>query len=127
MTSAPKRRWLRFSLGTMLVVVTVCACVVGWLVHSIRWIRLRHEWMDAPPTVYLHINKTRRAPWPLVPFGERGWEIISMRFCPWTLPEPVLTEEEKAEYRRVKELFPEAIISTSPLDSRRPRLLRKFP
>jgi hypothetical protein len=100
----------------MFLLVTASACIVGWVVYSTRWIRLRHEWLDSPPTVYLHINRTTRAPWLLVPFGERGWEVISMRFCSWDEPEPTLSEKEMAEFRRLKELFPEAVVSTTRLD-----------
>ena len=36
MTPAPKRRWPRFSLRTMFVVVTVFGCWLGWNIHCIR-------------------------------------------------------------------------------------------
>jgi hypothetical protein len=127
-TPATKRLWFRWSLRTLFVVVTLFGAVLGGTFYSLRWMRLRQEWDDSPPTVYLHMQRNgRRAPWPLVPFGEHGWEIISMRFCPWEAPEPTLTKEQIAEYWRAKQLFPEAIISTSPLDSRQPQQLRTFP
>src|ERR1700681_821661 len=36
----PKRRWLRFTLLTLAVVVTVFC---GWLSYGLNWIRQRHE------------------------------------------------------------------------------------
>ena len=125
MSTAPKRRW-SYSLRTLFVVVTILGVCLGWVVHSIQWIRMRREWIDAPPTVYVHMRGYRRAPWSLVPFGVHGYAIISMRFCPWDEPEPILTDEEIKQFRRLKQLFPEAIISTSPLDSLRPEQLRTF-
>jgi hypothetical protein len=127
-TNAPKRQWLRFSLRTLFVAITILGVFVGYVVHSLRWIRerneWRHEWDVSPPTVYLHMNEHKRAPWQLVPFGEYGHDTISFRFCPWDEPEPEITDEQKAHYRRAKLLFPEATISTSPLDSLRPQTLR---
>jgi hypothetical protein len=34
MTTAPTRRWFRWSLRTMFVVVTVLACWLGWTLHQ---------------------------------------------------------------------------------------------
>jgi hypothetical protein len=36
MTCAPQRRWFRFSLRTLFVVVTVIACWLGWNVQIVR-------------------------------------------------------------------------------------------
>jgi len=36
MTSTPKRRWFRFSLRTLFVVVTVAACYIGWGAWAVR-------------------------------------------------------------------------------------------
>jgi len=43
LTPAPKRRWFRWSLRTMFVVVTVC----GWIGYQLNWIRQRHEFIEA--------------------------------------------------------------------------------
>ena len=41
MSPTPKRRWFRFTLRTLFVVVTVCACWLGWQIHIV------HERADA--------------------------------------------------------------------------------
>ena len=43
MSESPKRRWLRFSLRTLFVVVTVLAAFSGWVVYHLNWIRERHQ------------------------------------------------------------------------------------
>ncbi len=40
MTPAPKRRWLRFSLRTLFVVVTVLGCWLGW---DLKWVNDRQR------------------------------------------------------------------------------------
>ena len=42
----PKRRWFRFSLRTLFVLVTI-ACI--WLGYSFNWIRQRHDYLKAHP------------------------------------------------------------------------------
>ena len=44
MTPPPKRRWLRWSLRTLFVVVTVVAC---WLAYAIPWIKAHREFLAA--------------------------------------------------------------------------------
>ena len=39
--SIPTRRWFRFSLRTMLVLVTVVVLLVGWLANTYRWVQER--------------------------------------------------------------------------------------
>jgi hypothetical protein len=51
MVAAPKRRWLRFSLRTLFVMVTMLCCVVAWLFYAVRWIRERHDAL-----AHLHIG-----------------------------------------------------------------------
>ena len=39
----PKRRWFRFSLRTLFVMMTVVCC---WLGYELNWIRNRHAFID---------------------------------------------------------------------------------
>ncbi len=126
--TAHKRRWT-FSLRTMFVVVTVLG-ILGWIGNNIRWIHQRREFIENPPTIYMHATRVPHsaapwAPWPLWLFGERGWSEISISFVPWDVWEDKeyqvqpLSEVELAQLNHAKSLFPEAIVSTTPLDSRR--------
>ena len=79
--TAPKRRWFRFSLRTLFVLVTVVGC---WLGYSINWIKQRHaflahpyviqEFNDTPPSTVNRWGNTWPvyAPWGLWLLGERG-------------------------------------------------------
>jgi hypothetical protein len=43
MAEVPKtRRWFRFSLRTLFVVVVLMACAAGWVVYHVNWVRQRH-------------------------------------------------------------------------------------
>jgi hypothetical protein len=41
--TVPRRRWFRFSLRTLFLVVTALAC---WLGYQLHWIRERHKFLD---------------------------------------------------------------------------------
>ena len=43
MSEKPKRRWLQFSLKTMLVVMTLASVGLGWLAYERNEVRKRHE------------------------------------------------------------------------------------
>ena len=102
--SAPKRRWPRFSLRTMFVVVTVFGC---WLGYEMNWIRQRRQVIASPtiqsfPYCLLRTGDTITkeysiAPWPLCWIGETGY---------WGIALPRGTSED--EVVRVRGLFPEA-------------------
>jgi len=114
----------------MLSVVTLVAILLSCRAYCLEWIRQRDAWAhkSTKPTQYVHMVGSRPAPWYLRIFGEQhGWEAISIRFVPWTEPEPELSDAQLAHYRRLQRLYPEATISTSPLDGRRPTQLRTIP
>ena len=46
-TSAPKRRWFRFSLRGLLVIVTVFGCWLGWQISAIHLRRSTAERIEA--------------------------------------------------------------------------------
>jgi hypothetical protein len=89
----PKRRWFRFSLRTLFLLVTIVGVGVSWVVHQLNWIRERHEFLNRHPQFYGEPD--RKCPWPLKLFGERTYE--------------VLTVPSSAE-QAAKRLFPESQI-----------------
>jgi hypothetical protein len=109
MTPAPKRRWLRFSLRTMFVVVTVAAC---WIGYDLNWIRQRREAVQQTRFSVDNIDPASgtaqevRAPGLLWLFGEHGYAVLSYTIPPghdWEL-----SREQEAELQRVARLYPEA-------------------
>jgi hypothetical protein len=116
MTPAPKRRWFRFSLRTLFVVVTISGIALGWVAYQLNWIRQRRElvhrtdiealmWADGDyPT----------APGLMWLFGEQGYDIIEiivdLPIDPTidVPPDRERTETETALLERARSLFPEA-------------------
>lgn len=104
-----RSRWLRFSLRTLFVLVTVFACALGYEMH---WIRQRRQVIASPRVqtwryylgVEIYGNPPRRhqrriyvpAPWPLDWLGEPGYWAIGL--APGT---------SETEIERVRRLFPE--------------------
>src|ERR1051325_4626005 len=69
-SSAPRRRWFRYSLRTLLALMTLF-CV--WLGVQVKWSRDRHEAL-----AHEHVCRIglcyRPAPWSIRILGERGYE-----------------------------------------------------
>ncbi len=109
----PRRRWFRFGLRTMFVVVTVISCVLAWSVH---WVRERHAALRSGRVVSIpwsspvdEIPFSKPVP-PSIPppgmlmlLGETGHYCIS-----FTVGGDTPTAAEKVEIERLKRLFPEA-------------------
>ena len=91
------RRWSRFSLRTMLVVVVVISIPLAWVGYSLNWIRQRHEVLNYRG-VWQMGNREPAAPMCLWVLGENGVGCLTL---PKNSP---LSEEE------VKRLFPETIV-----------------
>ena len=108
---APKRRWPRFTLRTLFVVVTVFAC---WLAWSFNWLRERRqaeEWLAAaehswysPSVAGARVEAS--APWNLRLLGEHGIVGIGMDVDEFAGPVPYT----RAQLER---LFPEARVDFS--------------
>ena len=94
----PKRRWFRFSLRTLFVLVTIVGVAAGWVAYQLNWIRERHKFVVQYGSVEfpgLKPNLNTGLPWSLKLFGE--------------LPEyEVLAPSSQVQ--RAQELFPEAAI-----------------
>jgi hypothetical protein len=63
----PKRRWFRFSLRTLFVLITACAIFFGWELH---WKNQRHEYLKTHKG--FNAATRLRAPGLLWLFGELG-------------------------------------------------------
>jgi hypothetical protein len=105
-TPPARRRWYQFSLGTMLIVVTV-VCV--WLGYELNWIGQRHAIIK---DCYSHVEDAglRAAPGLLWLFGEPGYREIRPRYYTvnwYPLFTPQAAEEHRLERKRIRSLFPE--------------------
>jgi len=90
------RRWFRFRLRTLLVLVALCAMTMGWVAAQFAWIAKRHH---ALRNIGTTISVGNPAPWPLHMFHERGVAHI------YATPEYLRTVHSIEELQR---LFPEA-------------------
>jgi len=123
----PHRRWFRFTLRTLFVVVTVLGCGLG---YQLNWIRERHRVLDKFNLIegnglrvecWRSVDMTgtfsslaRSAPLSLRVLGEPGVGDIRIEAPP---------DIAHAEERHVRKLFPEARISVS----YRPRMPSEAP
>jgi len=114
------RRWFRFSLRTMLVLVTLVGITIGWTGMQLKWIRDRQEairWLEssADPndtdgawrggrqyTTYESYQNSN-APWSLRLFGERGIDRLH-------IDKSALRPNDRHQARDFEKLFPEARI-----------------
>jgi len=101
--TAPKRRWFRFSLRTLFVVVAVLAALAAWSGRTWNRVQERRMALVHYPIYSLAINgpsEPRPKPpllWRL--FGAKEVHVVYMR--------PTATDEE---IEKVQVLFPEATI-----------------
>ncbi len=105
MTPAPNRRWFRFRLRTLFVVVTAGGC---WLGYELDWIRQRRAVLARhnSESVPLKGPKGFRAPGLLWLFGEQPRAVVPIHFS--ANSQRPLTDEERNELQRIARLFPEA-------------------
>ncbi len=85
MTPTPNRRWLRYSLETLFVAVTVLAC---WLGYELNWIHQRREAL-ASGIVRFPIDGVHEElpPWQLRLLGERNSTPDDL-LLPFDIPDP---------------------------------------
>lgn len=110
----PRRRWFRFGLRTMFVLLTLACSVAAWVGYSLNWIRERHAFLEETHSRKYDLlaamdpnELITKSPWLLRAFGERAV------YCIWTLNK----QTDVADGERAKRLFPEARVyvrSTSP-------------
>jgi hypothetical protein len=50
----PYRRWFRFRLRALMLIIAVVSCALAWIASNLNWIQQRHEFLAAyqqkPPT-----------------------------------------------------------------------------
>lgn len=100
-----RRRWFRFSLRTMLILLTVSCIYLGW---AANWRMQRDKILNTPrildgPPTRVWVHKAGPAPLTLRAVGAKGVERLHLR--------GEFTEEEMNE---LQELFPEARIELLP-------------
>ena len=67
----PKRRWFRFSLRTLFVVVTIISLPLGWIAYQLSWIQQRHHFFSHYQYNGMHMRPgSEYPPWSLRLFGE---------------------------------------------------------
>jgi hypothetical protein len=102
--TAPKRRWPRYSLRTLFVVVLLVGI---WLGYYANWQRERHnalEWVNQRAkrgTVMHSHDPKRKLPWTLELMGEKPQEMI------WVNVDPESVEDAR-QIEKIRSLFPEA-------------------
>ena len=65
------RRWFRFSLRTLFVVVTIACVFAGWIAYQLDWIRERHDGR-IDTSLWRLPDPSSTAPWPLCCSARRG-------------------------------------------------------
>jgi hypothetical protein len=73
MSRAPTRRWFRFSLRTLFVMLTLAA-LLPWIAVNLKWMHERSVIVDSKS---LPLEGEKRAPWPLWLFGAKGFARIN--------------------------------------------------
>jgi len=103
MTAAPKRRWLRYFLRTLFVVVTATVCFswVGWNLYQIREREKLIEWARSTGVPVFEGQQPRMAQRPL-PFI---WRLLGARRVDAFGVNERLSDQDR---QRIRSLFPES-------------------
>jgi hypothetical protein len=130
--SAVSRRWFRFSLKTLLVLVTILGSFLGWFGVQLRWIHDRREalrWIIdirarqlardsgslVPPEKGVYVSHAGiTAPWSLGILGESGVERLEV-YQDWLNP------DARYSLNELRVLFPEAEVIATTQRRREPR------
>ncbi len=91
------RRWYRFSLRTMLVLVTLVCIVTAWIAHNRHVIQERREFLE---THQIEVIEAELFP-PSIPFPRR----LLGDHGRW-----ILNAESQEDLESAKRLFPEAMV-----------------
>ena len=103
-TDKPRRRWFRFGLRTMFVVLTVFGVWLGWQVNIVQKRKNLRPWIEehqVMPSTLIGIH---------IPHPQLSWvrSALGDESMPWLITFPRDVDKEKL--REVKHWFPEAAI-----------------
>jgi hypothetical protein len=94
----PKRRWFKFSLRTLFVLVTIAGVGASWVTYQLNWIQQRHVFLAKHALGWASCIPTDlQAPWQLRLFGETNNNMVNMR-------------ADNSRVAQARELFPELFI-----------------
>ncbi len=104
MTPAPKRRWFRFSLRTLFVVVTVFGVWLGWNLHQVQE---RNRLMDHIAACGGHCAMGESVAFETTPVP-LAWSLLGAEFVGYIeLPVGSFSTKDRSH---IQPLFPEAQI-----------------
>jgi hypothetical protein len=112
----PKRRWFRFSLRTLFVLMTII-CV--WFGYSFNWIGQRHDYLKSHPNVHVALLPNEplvAAPAMLWLLGEESQTRLQVE-SPGFAADPFLQVTPTPEAAELRSLFPEAWIDVTARDT----------
>jgi hypothetical protein len=112
MTPAPNRRWLRFSLRSLFVAVTLLAMALGWRSYCLAWIQARRDVFSVAPGTMVG-STTGTAPGLLWIWGERGYDRLRVRFR-GEVDEQHLSPEQRAALQQIRRVYSEANVEVVP-------------
>ena len=108
MSCAPNRRWFRFSLRTVFVVVTIVGCIGAWATYHLNWQRQRRHAIEngevgviVSASAFVAHPPPRQPPLSLRLFGAEsiyGFGLVSA------------ADASDAELERLRALFPETTV-----------------
>ena len=117
--TAPRRRWLGFSLRTLFVMVAVLGAGPGWLGMMLKWKQDRNAVLE---TEQLYVdNATGTVPWSLRLFGE------TYGIREGYVQDPGGSVEQAARVKEIRSLFPEAELHLVDMDALKIVLALKNP
>jgi hypothetical protein len=96
------RRWLRISLRTLFLVVTLCAC---WLAYYANWIHQRRALLNDRNVAVSFTPERRQPSFGLWLMGERGATTVFLEYNGWMGGTP-----DEAQKKLAMRLYPEAEI-----------------
>jgi hypothetical protein len=103
----PRRRWLRFSLRTLFLLLTACCIWIGWNVHQVRERATMRQYILAQGGTISSGPPIK--PWKTLPVM---WSILGVQpVSSMILPAGMFPEEDR---RSIDPFFPEAEIYSGP-------------